>query len=642
MGHDGVVTIKVDAETKSFEEEIKETEDRLNRLVKSFEKSSNMKGKLKPNEQAMAKLRREIEKTNNKLIDLRKKQEDISKTNFNKVKDGLNGIGNTVQRVIQRITRWGLAVFGIRSAYMAIRQAMSFVESKNEGIANQIEVMKMAIANTLTPVIQKILNIIQTLMMYINYISKRLTGKYLFDFTKAFSDVKKDSKETSKNVGKMTAGFDEMNVLSDTSTSSSAGSGVTNFENPFEDWEDFKPPKWLEIITDILDWIKTNWKIIVGAILAIGAAFLLFKGFKFFKKLFGKKTAEDITNMGTSFTGFFDGLGKGIQAIAILGGLALVIEAVTKMIDTFSKSGLKVTDVLGLMAVVIGSIIALVVALTVAANALQSPLAMAGLAVLALSISAILLVIAETLPTILDALGKFIVKIGPTLNALLVTIGDNISKIIYALGVSLPPVINSVGGLFDKIFNGISKVVSTVGNTMINIFNSIKSLVTTVLSSILNFINKLGPAINNFVDNAIKAVTKLINFMISGIEYMINTLIISSLKSFINKINKIIPGESLDLKAPSNVSIPRFRPKLAVGGIVNMPGRGVPVGGAIAGEVSKEGVIPLTDSQAMQELGQTIGRYITINANITNTMNGRVISRELHKINANSDFATNS
>ena len=157
----------------------------------------------------------------------------------------------------------------------------------------------------------------------------------------------------------------------------------------------------------------------------------------------------------------------------------------------------------------------------------------------------------------------------------------------------------------------------------------------------LNFINKLGPAINNFVDNAIKAVTKLINFMISGIEYMINTLIISSLKSFINKINKIIPGESLDLKAPSNVSIPRFRPKLAVGGIVNMPGRGVPVGGAIAGEVSKEGVIPLTDSAAMQELGATIGRYITINANITNTMNGRVISRELQKINTNSDFARN-
>lgn len=642
MGADGKVIIQIDAETKSFEEEIRQTEKELDRLVKSYEKASNVKGKLKPNEEAMAKLRKQIEKTNNKLIDLRKKQEDLNKTNLNEAKSKINDIGSAVSKTVKKVSKWALALFGIRTAYNVIRGAMSLVESKNEAIASRIEVMKTAISNTLAPVIQTILNLVAKLMMYINYIYSRLTGKNLFNFQKAFEDVKNNSSKTAKNMQKMTAGFDEMNVLQESSSAGSTGSDGGTVVNPFEDWEDFKPPKWLETVSDILKWIKDNWKSIVVAILAIGAAFLIFKGFEFFKQLFDKSTADDIANAGTSFTGFFDSLGKGVQAIAILGGLALVINSVTDMIDVFSKSGLKLSDVLGLMSIIVLEIIGLVVAMTVAANALQSPLAMAGLAVLALSISAILLVIAETLPTILDALGKFIVKIGPTLNALLVTIGDNISKIIYALGVSLPPVINSVGGLFDKIFNGISKVVSTVGNTMINIFNSIKSLVTTVLNSILNFINKLGPAINNFVDNAIKAVTKLINFMISGIEYMINTLIISSLKSFINKINKIIPGESLDLKAPSNVSIPRFRPKLAVGGIVNMPGRGVPVGGAIAGEVSKEGVIPLTDSAAMQELGQTIGRYITINANITNTMNGRVISREMKKINANNDFATNS
>ena len=104
--------------------------------------------------------------------------------------------------------------------------------------------------------------------------------------------------------------------------------------------------------------------------------------------------------------------------------------------------------------------------------------------------------------------------------------------------------------------------------------------------------------------------------------------------SLIDVINEV-PG--IDLGKLSTFKLPR----LAVGGIVNMPGRGVPIGGAIAGEVSKEGVLPLTDSQAMEELGATIGRYITINANITNTMNGRVISRELQKINTNSDFARN-
>ena len=72
-----------------------------------------------------------------------------------------------------------------------------------------------------------------------------------------------------------------------------------------------------------------------------------------------------------------------------------------------------------------------------------------------------------------------------------------------------------------------------------------------------------------------------------------------------------------------------------------MPGRGVNDMGANIGERGAEGVIPLTNSQMMSELGKAIGQYITINANITNTMNGRVISRELQKINNNSDFARN-
>ena len=73
-----------------------------------------------------------------------------------------------------------------------------------------------------------------------------------------------------------------------------------------------------------------------------------------------------------------------------------------------------------------------------------------------------------------------------------------------------------------------------------------------------------------------------------------------------------------------------------------MPNRGTLVGGAIAGESGREGVIPLTDSQAMEELGRSIGRYITVNANIVNTMNGRVISRELKQIQNEQNFAYNT
>lgn len=82
-------------------------------------------------------------------------------------------------------------------------------------------------------------------------------------------------------------------------------------------------------------------------------------------------------------------------------------------------------------------------------------------------------------------------------------------------------------------------------------------------------------------------------------------------------------------------------PRLAVGGIINQPGRGIPYHGAVIGERGAEAVVPLTDSQQMELLGQTIGRYITINANIPVNMNGRTISRELKQVISEQEFAFN-
>ena len=94
-------------------------------------------------------------------------------------------------------------------------------------------------------------------------------------------------------------------------------------------------------------------------------------------------------------------------------------------------------------------------------------------------------------------------------------------------------------------------------------------------------------------------------------------------------------------RAKGGIFYPSKLPRLAVGGIINQPGRGVPYHGAVIGERGAEAVIPLTDSQQMALLGETIGKYITINANITNTMNGRVISREIQRIQTGNDFVLN-
>jgi len=84
-------------------------------------------------------------------------------------------------------------------------------------------------------------------------------------------------------------------------------------------------------------------------------------------------------------------------------------------------------------------------------------------------------------------------------------------------------------------------------------------------------------------------------------------------------------------------------PKLAVGGIINRPGRGLPlaVGGAIGGERGAEAVVPLTDSQQMALLGEAIGKYVNIRAEVPVYIGNRQIAREIRNINKKDSFLYN-
>lgn len=158
------------------------------------------------------------------------------------------------------------------------------------------------------------------------------------------------------------------------------------------------------------------------------------------------------------------------------------------------------------------------------------------------------------------------------------------------------------------------------------LWNAIKEIVPLILGAF----KQIGTKVGEVIGGAFKAV---INGVLSAIENILN-FPIRAVNNLIGVINKV-PG--INLGYLSTFSLPR----LAKGGIINQPGRGVQLGSAIGGERGQEGVIPLTDSQQMELLGEAIGRYITINANITNNMNGRVISRELKKIDNRDNFLYN-
>lgn len=267
-------------------------------------------------------------------------------------------------------------------------------------------------------------------------------------------------------------------------------------------------------------------------------------------------------------------------AVVVFGGLYLVLQQVTNLMNAFAQSGLSLGEVAGLLGIVIGTVTVAMLALVAAAILLgTNPMAMLAVVAIAGSLALVLVALGAALPPIINAFEDFVVNATPPIVLAMTAISTAIEKIIYALGVVLPPIINEVGNLFEKVFNGISDIVDgvfdgigvvidKVGDNIVKILEGIADLIDDVLDAIIDFVNEAGPAINNFVDNIIEAVTKLINFMISGIEYMVNRLVIDGINGIIEGINSIGQYVGFTIPTVPEFTIPRFIPKLAQGAVI--------------------------------------------------------------------------
>lgn len=547
---DGYVQIGTKLDTKDFDAEINYIESQLDEIEHKL-KRADMGFEVGDTQKLEAQYSRLVKQ----LDRLQKKQADLNKTDLTEVQKNIDKVGNSVSKTISKVGKWALAVFGVRSAYMFVRQSASTLAQYNEQIASDLEYMQFALASMLQPVIEGLIQLVFRLLTYINYIAQAWFGVNLF--ANASAKAMEKSSKSAEKMKKSLAGFDEMNVMSDASGGGGAGGGAGL---PSIDLSQLQGevPGWIQ-------WIADNKDIVIAGLLGIA----------------GGLTA---INFGL----------KSIQAFGIgvaLAGIIFTIQSLIKFLqDPTFENFTNIIIGIGIAITGVGIIISSI------------PLIVIGV------ITLIVATIVKNYDYIIGLFNKLINWfendfIG-ALHYLFGPVGDILAQpFIFA--------INSIKGLFEGLFGGIKKIITGI----IQIFKGdFKNGISNVFGGLKDIL--LAP----------------FNSLISGINSLIRG---------VNKIKFDVPDWVPGMGGKKfGFNIPQI-PKLAVGGIVNMPSRGVPIGGAIAGESGAEGVIPLTDSQAMETLGATIGKYITINANITNTMNGRVISRELQKINNNSDFARN-
>lgn len=563
-----------------------------------------------------------IEQTGNEISKIRGELTEIR--NVDSINNAMRKIGDSIKNITRNVIRWGIAIFGVRSAYSFVRQAMSTLSQYDDQLATDIEYIRYALAKTVEPLVKKIVEWAYQLLGIVGYIIKLFFGKDIFK-NAGVSNFKKDLDKTNKSakeLNKTLASFDEMEILQDNNSGSSGGGIGTPATDLAESLKNFKPPKWLKWVEDHLELVK---KLIIGIGIAFGALKLasIIKQFTGLSSLVSSLATIGVIAIGVSL------LYTALTGRDIINDIKEIKKGLNDLNDIRKEQNNQAKKMKE-------DTKSLIKSYNDTANSVGVTKDQTQLYI-------------NTLLNGVDTNQKLIRSEEQQKDWLGALTGGNkkLTETQKEQNKIIEIQIEELKKLYDK---------GEMNNKQVALYKSRleKQIETLQISN--SKLNKNSEEYKNNTERIKQAKNELEK--ITGQPYIVRTNIQEpNTNPFKNKINDLVnwvarklsyfdtitvgfgfgSGGGMGFRAKGGI----YYPKLASGGIINMPGRGVPYHGATIGERGAEAVVPLTDSQQMALLGEAIGKYITVNATIVNSMNGRVLNRELQKIQNQTSFITN-
>lgn len=253
--------IKVDINMKTLDKDIKKTKAQIQSLNEQMQEYQKYGYTSSPLYKSLAK---DLEEATQRLRAYEQAQaeanEEMEESERISARSSIK-IGKNFNSLTKKISRYALSLFSLGTIYSLVSRASSAYLSQDVELANKLQSAWVGLGAILAPVIEKMADLIIRLVSYVNVFVTALTGvNYIAQATAKYMNNVADS---TKKANKQLASFDELNNLSDSSTST-----ATN--NPFEVFEDVKlNPKIVESLQDLAYWLKENWNWIkvVGATL---------------------------------------------------------------------------------------------------------------------------------------------------------------------------------------------------------------------------------------------------------------------------------------------------------------------------------------------------------------------------------------
>lgn len=609
----GKLVIGTELDTKSFDAQIEATRKKLEMLEKSADET-NIPEKFRRSAEETRQLNVEIEKTRNQLLSLEQQQAKANKTNDVGFKNALSSL-----------KKFALGLIGIRGLYSLASRASSAWLSQDTELAQKFQNIWLGLGAVLQPVLEGLANILLKLLGYVNEFVKAFTGGRVDLIANANAIAIKKQANAMKELKNQTYGFDELNIQQ-VNNSSSSGSTTSGMIPSIE-----LDPGLVNTVTtignvlgniygylkDIIDWCKKH-----------------------------------LGTSGTIMLGI--GVILGIKALPSAGGTGLLaIYAVALAIyDLFKLIGL-VKDWKDTKEAADNVSKSLDVTRDSAKGAKDRILEMfdgktyeekrKGIKNL-LDITRTNIKDVEKTTTDWEKATDFSVKgIVNSLDG----VGDDYKKLRDNAVISASGQIDALielanqGELTDDEYKQVTELITQYFDTMEDHNNKTMGLLKSDVDDAKNKFQSL---------NGLKAKMEIevtTNDKTKTITQKINTQIANTAGGMISGGNPLTIAFQLinaTTKAVKQVygATGGVLNKCAVSSIINNPGRGVYLGNnTIGGESGPEGLIPLTDPNAMTELGETIARYIPINITNVTKLDSKILNKETKTISNDMDFIRN-
>lgn len=651
----GKIRIGTEIDTKNFDKQVTYIKDKIDDIEAEL---SNEKLDYSVRLQSEA----ELERLQNQLISIKTKMNDFGDTSVKQITKMSDGFKKSTKGIKQ----FALSLISVGSIFALISKASTSYLETDEKLSSQIQANWVGLGTILEPIINLIVNLMKKGVTAILYFMSQLTGvDYIAKANAAaLKKQEKATKDLTKANQKYTASFDEMNIAQDTTSSSASGSGIGLELFSISDLGNDaikiieKIAKSLKPITkgikDIINWALDNPDAVAKI---LGGTALL----SLISKIIGNKS-----------TGLL-GLKTLLAGLATMGVISIVIN-VKEMYEEYKKTekvvkkvnkSLEEKDKLQKKEIKNYKDNVKNLEKNTKATNEQS----------------------ESLDQLINkhlnyaqAIGKSNDETGFFENTIRIiageyqqsnkVMGDNIEysyeslmiqKQMYEQGLLNEEQIKSYKNnllKFNEALFGSSENARYLRFQYRDLKDAEYSLedMQKNLNKAMADANVKIPTVAKGLSNISESIKKIPNKTTINIDATkVNTAktqvdkLKNSLLDIVKKATKIDLGVNFGvvgtgLQSGLEQLLKKFgikTTKMAVGGIVNNPGRGVSLNDIRTGESGAEGIIPLTDPNAMEQLGSAIGRYISIYVTSNTYLDNKQIQRQQKKVANETSFATN-